>query len=225
MARADPAARDKCRTAVLISGRGSNLQALIEACRRPRASAAIALVVSNVPGAPGLEHAKAAGIATRVIDHRAFGARRAFEEVLSDALEASAIELVCLAGFMRVLSSWFVERWRDRLLNIHPSLLPAFPGLDTHGRALEAGVRLHGCTVHFVRAELDAGPIVVQGAVPVWPDDTTESLAARVLEVEHRCYPLALELVASGRARVVDERVGIVGATSPDAVLINPPDP
>jgi phosphoribosylglycinamide formyltransferase-1 len=124
---------------------------------------------------------------------------------------------------MRILSSWFVERWRDRLLNIHPSLLPAFPGLHTHERALEAGVRFHGCTVHFVRAELDAGPIVVQGTVPVRPDDTTESLAARVLEVEHRCYPLALELVASGRARVTGERVVIEGATSPEAALINPP--
>jgi phosphoribosylglycinamide formyltransferase 1 len=224
MARADPAGRDQRRTAVLISGRGSNLQALIQACRRPGASAAIVLVVSNVPGAPGLEHAKSAGIATRVIDHRAFGGRREFEEALSKALEASAIELVCLAGFMRILSSWFVERWRDRLLNIHPSLLPAFPGLETHERALEAGVRLHGCTVHFVRAELDAGPIIVQGAVPVRPDDTAESLAARVLEVEHRCYPLALELVASGPARVTGERVVIESATSPDAVLINPPD-
>jgi phosphoribosylglycinamide formyltransferase-1 len=223
MARADPAGRDKRRTAVLISGRGSNLQALIESCRRPGASASIALVVSNVPGARGLEHAKAAGIATRVIDHRAFGGRREFEEALSEALETSDIELICLAGFMRVLSSWFVERWRDRLLNIHPSLLPAFPGLGTHERALDAGVRLHGCTVHFVRTELDAGPIVVQGAVPVRPDDTAESLAARMLEVEHRCYPLALELVASGRARVIDERVVIEGATSPDAVLINPP--
>jgi phosphoribosylglycinamide formyltransferase-1 len=223
MARADPAGRDKRRTAVLISGRGSNLQALIESCRRPGASASIALVVSNVPGARGLEHAKAASIATRVIDHRAFGGRRGFEEALSKALEASDIELICLAGFMRVLSSWFVERWRDRLLNIHPSLLPAFPGLGTHERALEAGVRLHGCTVHFVRTELDAGPIVVQGAVPVRPDDTAESLAARVLEVEHRCYPLALELVASGRARVIDERVVIEGAKAPDALLINPP--
>jgi len=223
MARADPAGRDERRTAVLISGRGSNLQALIESCRRPGASASIALVVSNVPGARGLELAKAAGIATRVIDHRAFGGRREFEEALSEALETSDIELICLAGFMRVLSSWFVERWRDRLLNIHPSLLPAFPGLGTHERALDAGVRLHGCTVHFVRTELDAGPIVVQGAVPVRPDDTAESLAARMLEVEHRCYPLALELVASGRARVIDERVVIEGATSPDAVLINPP--
>jgi phosphoribosylglycinamide formyltransferase 1 len=176
MARADPAGRDKCRTAVLISGRGSNLQALIEGCRRPGASGAIALVVSNVPEAGGLEHARAAGIPTRVIDHRTFGGRREFEKVLSETLEASAIDLVCLAGFMRVLSSWFVERWRDRLLNIHPSLLPAFPGLHTHERALEAGVRFHGCTVHFVRAELDAGPIVVQGTVPVRPDDTTENL-------------------------------------------------
>ena len=222
MARAEPTARAKRRTAVLISGRGSNLQTLIEHCRAPGASASIALVVSNVPGARGLEHAKAAGIATRVIDHRAFGGRREFEEALDEALDASAIELVCLAGFMRVVSPWFVERWRDRLLNIHPSLLPAFPGLDTHRRALEAGVRLHGCTVHFVRAELDAGPIVVQGAVPVRPDDTAESLAARVLEVEHRCYPLALELVASGRARVVGERVVVEGASSPDALLINP---
>ena len=224
MAKADPAGRDKRRTAVLISGRGSNLQALIESCRRPGASAAIAVVVSNVPEAGGLEHARAAGIATRVIDHRLFGGRREFEEALSEALEASAIELVCLAGFMRILSSWFVERWRDRLLNIHPSLLPAFPGLDTHERALEAGVRVHGCTVHFVRAELDAGPIVVQGAVAVRPADTAESLAARVLEIEHRCYPLALELVASGRAQVVGERVVTQGATSPGAVLINPPD-
>jgi phosphoribosylglycinamide formyltransferase-1 len=125
---------------------------------------------------------------------------------------------------MRVLSASFVERWRDRLLNIHPSLLPAFPGLDTHERALEAGVRLHGCTVHFVRAEVDAGPIIVQGAVPVWPGDTAESLAARVLEIEHRCYPLALELIASGRARVVEQRVVIDGAMSSETVLINPED-
>jgi phosphoribosylglycinamide formyltransferase 1 len=223
MAKADPADRDKRRTAVLISGRGSNLEALIEACRRPGARAAITLVVSNQPGAPGLEHAQASGIATRVIDHRAFG-RPEFEEAINKALESSNIALVCLAGFMRVLSASFVERWRDRLLNVHPSLLPAFPGLDTHERALEAGVRVHGCTVHFVRAKLDAGPIIVQGAVPVRPDDTAESLAARVLRVEHRCYPLALELVASRRARVVDELVVIDGARSSETVLINPED-
>jgi len=224
MARADPAGRDRRRTAVLISGRGSNLQVMIKACGCPGASASIALVLSNVPHARGLEYATAAGIAARVIDHRAFGDRRAFEEALDEALEASAIELVCLAGFMRVLTPLFVERWRDRLLNIHPSLLPAFAGLDTHRRALEAGVRLHGCTVHFVRSDLDAGPIVVQAAVPVRPGDTPESLAARVLEAEHRCYPLALELVASGQAQVMGERVVIEGASSPDAMLINPPD-
>jgi phosphoribosylglycinamide formyltransferase-1 len=224
MARAEFGDRDRRRTAVLISGRGSNLEALIEACGRPGASAAIALVVSNRPGAPGREHARAAGIATRVIDHRSFGDRREFEKALHETLESSAIEIVCLAGFMRVLSASFVERWRDRLLNIHPSLLPAFPGLDTHERALEAGVRLHGCTVHFVRAEVDAGPIIVQGAVPVWPGDTAESLAARVLEIEHRCYPLALELIASGRARVVEQRVVIDGAMSSETVLINPED-
>jgi phosphoribosylglycinamide formyltransferase-1 len=141
---------------------------------------------------------------------------------LSQTLEASDIELACLAGFMRVLGSWFTERWRDRLLNIHPSLLPAFPGLDTHRRALAAGVRFSGCTVHFARAEVDAGPIVVQGVVPVRADDTPDTLAARVLVAEHRCYPLALELVASGRARVQDERVLIDGATWPEAIMINP---
>jgi phosphoribosylglycinamide formyltransferase 1 len=224
MAKADAADRDKRRTAVLISGRGSNLEALIEACRRPGASAEIALVVSNRPGAPGLEHAKTAGIPTRVIDHRAFGGRPEFEEALNKALESSNIALVCLAGFMRVLSASFVEGWHDRLLNIHPSLLPAFPGLDTHERALEAGVRVTGCTVHFVRAEVDAGPIIVQGAVPVRPDDTAETLAARVLQIEHRCYALALEMVASGRARVLDERVVTEGIPAPDAVLLNPPD-
>jgi phosphoribosylglycinamide formyltransferase-1 len=137
-------------------------------------------------------------------------------------LEANDIRLVCLAGFMRVLSGWFAGRWRDRVLNIHPSLLPAFPGLDTHRRALAAGVRFSGCTVHFVRAEVDAGPIIVQGVVPVRQDDTPETLAARVLQVEHRCYPLALDLVASGRAHVTDERVLIDGATAPAAVVINP---
>ena len=136
--------------------------------------------------------------------------------------ERNDIELVCLAGFMRVLSGWFAARWRDRVLNIHPSLLPAFPGLDTHRRALAAGVRFSGCTVHFVRAEVDAGPIIVQGVVPVRIEDTVETLAARVLQAEHRCYPLALELVASGRARVVDERVLIEGADAPATVLINP---
>jgi phosphoribosylglycinamide formyltransferase 1 len=211
----------KRRAAVLISGRGSNLQALIASRAAPGAHAEIALVMSNRPEAPGLQHARAVGITCEVVDHRV-GSRAEFEENLSSVLQAYEIEIICLAGFMRVLGADFVLRWHDRLLNIHPSLLPAFPGLDSHRRALAAGVRWHGCTVHFVRAEVDAGPIIVQGVVPVRPDDTEERLAARVLAVEHRCYPLALELVASGRARVADERVVIDGAAAPDQALINP---
>ena len=213
------------RAAVLISGRGSNLAALIDACARPDAAAEIALVISDRPDAAGIAFARAAGIAAEIIDHRRFDAREAFERFLSAALEAHEISLVCLAGFMRVLSSWFTERWRDRLLNIHPSLLPAFPGLDTHRRALAAGVRFSGCTVHFVRAEVDAGPIIVQGVVAVRPDDTPATLAARVLEAEHRCYPLALELVASGRARVQAEKVVLAAALAPRGLWINPPPP
>jgi phosphoribosylglycinamide formyltransferase-1 len=210
------------RTAVLISGRGSNLAALIDACRRPEARAEIALVMSNQPDAAGLQHARAAGIPTETVDHRRFEGREAFDRALSTALKEHKIELVCLAGFMRVLSGWFAERWRDRLLNIHPSLLPAFPGLDAHRQALSAGVRFSGCTVHFVRAEVDAGPILVQGVVPVRQEDTPETLAARVLQAEHRCYPLALDLVASGRVRVADERVLIDAATAQATILINP---
>jgi phosphoribosylglycinamide formyltransferase-1 len=210
------------RTAVLISGRGSNLAALIAACARPGARAEIALVISNRSDAAGLQHARAAGIPTATVDHRRFAGREAFDRALSEELDERKIELVCLAGFMRVLSGWFAERWRDRLLNIHPSLLPAFPGLDTHRRALAAGVRFSGCTVHFVRAEVDAGPIVLQGVVPVRQQDTPETLAARVLQAEHRCYPLALDLVASGRVRVVDQRVLIAGAATPATILINP---
>jgi phosphoribosylglycinamide formyltransferase-1 len=214
---ADPAARR--RVAVLISGRGSNLKALIDHCATPGASAEIALVLSNQREAPGLDHARAAGILCDVVDR---GPRFELERTIGDSLQRHEIALVCLAGFMRVLSPEFVAAWRDRLLNIHPSLLPAFRGLDTHRRALEAGVRFHGCTVHFVRAEVDAGPIIVQGMLPVDPADTPESLAARVLALEHRCYPLALDLVASGRARVVRERVLIEGAAAPATVLLNP---
>jgi phosphoribosylglycinamide formyltransferase 1 len=212
----------RVRTAVLISGRGSNLAALIEACSRPDARAEIALVISNRSDAAGLQHARAAGIAAETVDHRRFAGREEFDRYLSDKLEARGIVLVCLAGFMRVLSGWFAERWRDRLLNIHPSLLPAFPGLDAHRRALAAGVRFSGCTVHFVRAKVDAGPIVVQGVVPVRQEDTPETLAARVLQAEHRCYPVALDLVASGRVKVVDERALIDDAATPATIVINP---
>ncbi len=214
---ADPAARR--RAAVLISGRGSNLRALIEHCATPGASAEIALVLADQPEAPGLEHARAAGIRSDIVSQKP---RIELERQISRSLKNRDIEIVCLAGFMRVLSPDFVEAWRDRLLNVHPSLLPAFRGLDTHRRALEAGVRFHGCTVHFVRAEVDAGPIIVQGALAVRPADTPDSLAARVLALEHRCYPLALELVASGRVRMVDEHVVVEGADAPSTMLVSP---
>lgn len=210
------------RTAVLISGRGSNLRALIEACAPPDASAEVVLVISNRADAAGLRYARDCGIAAEIIPHGAFATQVGFENAIDRTLHEHDIAVVCLAGFMRVLSPWFVERWRDRLLNIHPSLLPAFRGLDTHRRVLAAGVRFTGCTVHLVRAEVDDGPIIVQAVVPVRPDDGENSLAARVLKAEHRCYPMALELVASGRARVIDERVVIDGAPAPDVVMVNP---
>jgi phosphoribosylglycinamide formyltransferase-1 len=195
------------RVAVLISGGGSNLQALIDATARATSSATIALVISNQADAYGLTRARAAAIPAQLIEHGASEARHVFEARLEAALAAAEIELVCLAGFMRILTAEFVEAWRDRMLNIHPSLLPAFPGLHTHSRALAAGVRAHGCTVHLVRPALDAGPILVQGLVPVLPADDAAALAARVLEVEHRCYPLALELLASGAVTVSGDRI------------------
>jgi phosphoribosylglycinamide formyltransferase-1 len=212
----------RCRVAVLISGGGSNLQALIDAAQRPGSAARIALVISNRGDAYGLVRAENAGIATRVIDHRRFAERAAFEAEITSALAEADIELVCLAGFLRILTTPFVERWRDRMLNIHPSLLPAFRGLHTHARALAAGVRVHGCTVHLVRPELDEGPILVQGAVPVLPGDTEAILAARVLELEHRCYPLSLELLAAGRLRVDGETVVVAGERPGERLLLHP---
>jgi phosphoribosylglycinamide formyltransferase-1 len=203
------------RTAVLISGGGSNLQALIDAAAAGRSAAEIALVVSNRPDAYGLERAERNGIASTVVDHRGFPSRAAFEAVLDSQLRDAEIELVCLAGFMRVLTNGFVEAWRNRLLNIHPSLLPAFPGLDTHVRALRAGCRVHGCTVHLVRPTLDDGPILVQGVVPVLADDDAARLAARVLEVEHRCYPLALDLMAGGDLCIDGDRVTLPAGVDP----------
>lgn len=196
---------------VLISGRGSNLQALIDAAKAPDYPAEIVLVISNVPGAGGLTRAEAAGIPTLVINHKDFPTREQFDAAIDAALRRAGVELLCNAGFMRLHTQGFVERWRDRHLNIHPSLLPAFRGLHTHARVLEAGAKTTGCTVHFVRQEMDEGPIVAQVAVPVHPDDTEEGLAARVLEAEHRLYPQALRLVASGAVRVEGDRV--VGVT------------
>lgn len=194
------------RVAVLISGRGSNMASLIEAAADPAYPAEIALVLANRHDAAGLDRARAAGIAADAIDHKAFPDRPSFDAALDARLRAERIDLVCLAGFMRLLTPDFVEGWRDRMINIHPSLLPLFPGLDTHERALAAGVKLHGCTVHFVRHEMDSGPIIGQAAVPVLAGDTPDTLGARVLTAEHVLYPKALALVASGAVRVEDER-------------------
>ena len=191
----------KKRVAILISGRGSNMMALIEAARAEDYPAEITLVVSNRPEAAGLARAREAGVATAIVDHCPFGEdREAFERALDAELRAHRIDLVCLAGFMRLLTPWFVSRWSGRMLNIHPALLPQFRGLDTHRRALEAGVKRHGATVHFVAPEMDAGPIVAQDWVSVRADDTEATLAARVLEVEHRIYPQALRALAEGQA-------------------------
>jgi phosphoribosylglycinamide formyltransferase-1 len=191
----------KKRVAVLISGRGSNMTALIEAAKAKDYPAEIVLVISNRPEATGLARARAAGVTTAIVDHTLFGKdRTAFERALDAELQAHRIDLVCLAGFMRLLTPWLVGRWSGRMLNIHPALLPQFKGLDTHRRALAAGARRHGATVHFVVAETDSGPILAQESVPVLEGDTEETLAARVLEVEHRIYPQALRALAEGRA-------------------------
>ena len=208
--------------AVLISGRGSNLQALIDACADPSFPARTARVISNVAGAPGLERAALAGIPTSVVDHKAFASRAEFDAALRAAVAAAAPGLVCLAGFMRILGPEFVAAFAGRLINIHPSLLPAFDGLDVHERVLESGVRLTGCTVHFVQPETDRGPIILQAAVPVHPGDTPESLEQRVLAMEHRCYPAAVRWIAEGRMRIEGDVVTIDGAQPPIGALVNP---
>jgi len=211
------------RVAVLITGRGSNMAALIEAATAADYPAEIALVVANRADAAGLKIAEAAGVATLAVDHTRYGRdREAFERTIDAALAAGCIELVCLAGFMRLLTPWFALRWRDRLINIHPSLLPSFKGLDTHAQVLASGVRISGCTVHFVRPEMDSGPILVQAAVPVLPTDDEERLAARVLAAEHLCYPLAVRLIAEGRVRVQEDRVELNVADEAADRLISP---
>ncbi len=209
-------------TAVLISGRGSNMAALLEAAADPAYPARIALVLANKADAGGLDRARAAGIPTAVVESRAFkGDRAGFEVAMEAELARHGVELVALAGFMRVLTEGFVDRWRDRLINIHPSLLPSFRGLDTHARAIAAGVRLHGCTVHLVRNGVDEGPILAQAAVPVLAGDTEATLAARVLAQEHRIYPAALAWLAAGRVRVEGE-LALVEAPGADSALANP---
>jgi len=201
------------RTAILISGRGSNMAALLDAAAAPGYPAEVALVLSNRPDAAGLDHARAYGIEAICVDHRSHGRdRTAHEAAIHAELQARGIGLVCLAGYMRLLTPFLVDAWAGRMLNIHPSLLPAFPGLDTHARALAAGCKLHGCTVHLVTEVMDEGPILAQAAVPVLPGDDADALAARVLRQEHMLYPLALRLMAAG----------LPGWSDPDASLSNP---
>ena len=214
---------NRVRTAVLISGRGSNLRTLISACAHTRFPAELVLVVSNQADAPGLQHARAAGIATRIIPHSKFSSRASFDAALDGALDGARAELICLAGFMRILSDGFVLKWQGRMINIHPSLLPSFKGARVHERAIESGVRISGCTVHFVTPEMDSGPPIAQAAVPVHAGDTPETLAARVLAAEHRLYPLALKMVAEGRVRLDNGKAVFSGyACADDDVLISP---
>ena len=204
------------RIVILISGRGSNLQSILDA----KLDAHIAAVISNNPAARGIDIARSAGVDTAVIDHRAFPDRASFEAVLADKVDSYRPDLLVLAGFMRILTEGFIKRFRNRIMNIHPSLLPAFPGVDTHRRALQEGVRIHGCTVHFVTPDLDHGPIVVQAAVPVLPGDDEDRLAARVLEQEHRIYPEAIRWYLDGSLRFDGNRVTVsAGRSAPDAMV------
>jgi phosphoribosylglycinamide formyltransferase-1 len=213
------------RVAVLISGRGSNMAALIEAAKAKDYPAEIALVVSNQPEAGGLLVARAADIATEIVDHTKFsGDRNRFEHEIQALLDKYRIEIVCLAGFMRLLTADFLDKWQWRILNIHPALLPDFKGLDTHRRVLEAGATVHGATVHFVVPEMDSGPVIARGTITVRPGDSEEALAVRVLKVEHRIYPLALKLVAEGRVQIKNSHVLIDGVPVPKVADLAPTD-
>ncbi len=213
----------KRRVAILISGRGSNMATLIEAAAADDFPAEVVVVISNRADAGGLEKARASGIATLAIESKPFGGdRAAFEAALQSALDQHKVDLICLAGFMRLFTAEFVQRWHGRMLNIHPSLLPSFPGLEPQAQALRAGVKISGATVHFVIPQTDAGPIVMQGAVAVRDDDTPDTLAARILEIEHRIYPDALRLVARGEVRLEGEVCKIAGSAGSGATLISP---
>jgi len=210
------------KVGVLISGRGSNLQSLIAACKTQGFPAQIVCVISNKASAKGLDYAREAGIPAYVVPHKDFPDRQKFEEALDTKLNEHQVQLVCLAGFMRLLTAWFADRWQDRLVNIHPSLLPSFPGVDTHEKVIEYGAKLTGCTIHYVRAEMDHGPIILQVAVPVLQDDDAETLAARVLKAEHKAYPTALKLIAENRVNVHQERAFIADAAPSGDALFNP---
>ena len=213
----------KRRVAILISGRGSNMAALIQAAKAPDFPAEIVLVMSNIADAGGLQSARAAGIAAVTVESKPFGKdREAFERAMQDELLRHNIDLVCLAGFLRLLTPWFVQQWQGRMINIHPALLPSYRGLHTHERALADGVKIHGATVHFVIPDVDAGPIIVQGAVTVHDTDTADTLGARVLQIEHRIYPQALRMVASGQISVDGGVCKSASATATEKTLISP---
>ncbi|MEP3112745.1 phosphoribosylglycinamide formyltransferase [Nisaea sp.] len=214
--------KGKLKVGVLVSGSGSNLQALIDACAAPDHPAEIVLVLSNRPGVRALDRAKAASIPSVVFDHKNYADRAGFDADMQQALDEAGVEFICLAGFMRLLTTAFVEHWSGRMINIHPSLLPSFKGLNVQQRAIDAGARFAGCTVHFVTPEMDVGPIIQQAVVPIHDDDTGDTLAARILVQEHNIYPACLRWVAEGRVRIEGERVFLDGATVPDAALLNP---
>jgi len=213
----------RLRLGVLISGRGSNLQALIDACAHTDFPAEIAVVISNVPDVMGLERTKQAGLPSKVINHKGFANRETFEAAIQETLTEAKVDLVCLAGFMRILTSDFVKKWHNQMINIHPSLLPAYKGLDTHKRAMMDGARFTGCTVHFVRPDMDTGPIIAQAAVPIAQTDTIETLSAKVLVNEHLIFPQAIRWIAEDKLHIDGNTVNIDGTTSPEAAVINPP--
>lgn len=212
----------KLKLGVMISGSGTNLQALIDACKTADYPAEITVVISNKPNAKGLERAQNQGIRAVCINHTDFETRDAFEDAIHNELKDQGVELVCLAGFMRILNAAFVSKWKDRMINIHPSLLPSYKGLHTHARAIEDGARFGGCTVHFVRPEMDDGPIILQAAVPIQPDDTEESLIQKVLTYEHQLYPAAVKMIAEGNVRVSDRKCVYKNISWPIAGLISP---
>ena len=213
----------KLRLGVLASGSGSNLQAIIDRCADRSIDAEIVLVLSNVPGAGALVRAEQAGIATALIDHRTFAERVDFDRAVVAALQAANVDLVVLAGFMRLITAPFIAAFPERIINIHPALLPAFPGLHVQRKALEAGARFSGCTVHFVDGGVDTGPIIIQAVVPILDDDSEESLSARILVQEHRIYPRAIQLIAEGRLRIEGRRVRIADAAVVEGFMVNPP--
>ncbi len=210
------------RIAILISGRGSNMEALLSACAEDGYPASAVVVISNRHDAAGLKTARDAGVPTEVLNHKDFDGRESFEDALDEVIRRYEPDLICLAGFMRILTAGFMTRWPDKIVNIHPSLLPAYRGLDTHGRVIADGVRFTGATVHFVRPEMDAGPIIAQAVVPVRQDDTPDTLAARVLTWEHRIFPLAVKLIAQGKVKIADESVHIDGEPLSLDGMINP---